>query len=302
MLIHLFGATSSVGLALQLIANKQGSDFTFIPYSRVIPVSVEGDYAFDFNSPIAFEPAGEIGAPSIWINFAPIWLFATFFDFISRSRPEFLHGLNGLIACSSSSAITKRFSANSFDRELVERLTSAEDQLLQACGLLHVPCTILQPSMIYGQVGSLGDRNISRLIQLMRRAPCLPLPAQSGLRQPIHASQLAAVTLHLAEHMVVAPRDFSLLQRIALGGDSTLSYAEMMRALQQAQPAGDAARHCRLLPLPNRLFFSLATPLLLRSPKAFEAVLRMGANLSGFTPAHQLLGREPQPFPLLPLA
>jgi hypothetical protein len=41
---------------------------------------------------------------------------------------------------------------------------------------------------------------------------------------------------------------------------------------------------------------------LLPSPKAFEAVLRMGANLSGFTPAHQLLGREPQPFPVLPLA
>jgi hypothetical protein len=39
-----------------------------------------------------------------------------------------------------------------------------------------------------------------------------------------------------------------------------------------------------------------------RSPKAFEAILRMGSNFSGYTPAHQLLGREPQPFPVLPLA
>ena len=76
----------------------------------------------------------------------------------------------------------------------------------------------------------------------------------------------------------------------------------MISALQQAQPVDDLARRCRLLPIPNRLFFSLAAPLLLRSPKAFEAVLRMGSNLSGFTPAHQLLGREPQPFPVLPLA
>jgi hypothetical protein len=76
----------------------------------------------------------------------------------------------------------------------------------------------------------------------------------------------------------------------------------MVRALQFAQPVGDPARRCRLVPIPNRLFFSLASPLLLRSPKAFEAVLRMGANLSGFTPAHQLLGREPQSFPVLPLA
>jgi hypothetical protein len=93
-----------------------------------------------------------------------------------------------------------------------------------------------------------------------------------------------------------------LPERITLGGDTTLTYAAMISALQEAQPATDPARRCRLLPIPNRLFFSLAAPLLLRSPKAFEAVLRMGANLSGFTPAHQLLGRELQPFPVLPLA
>jgi hypothetical protein len=38
--------------------------------------------------------------------------------------------------------------------------------------------------------------------------------------------------------------------------------------------------------------------LLLRSPKAFEAVLRMGVDLAGFPPAHQLLVESPQPFPL----
>jgi hypothetical protein len=96
--------------------------------------------------------------------------------------------------------------------------------------------------------------------------------------------------------------DASLPARIALGGDTTLSYADMIRALQQAQPPGDPARRCRLLPVPNRLFFLLAAPLLLRSPKAFEAVLRIGADLAGFTPAHQLLGREPESFPVLPLA
>jgi len=42
--------------------------------------------------------------------------------------------------------------------------------------------------------------------------------------------------------------------------------------------------------------------MLLHSPKAFEAVLRMGANLADFTPAHQLLGTDPQTFPVLPLS
>jgi hypothetical protein len=72
----------------------------------------------------------------------------------------------------------------------------------------------------------------------------------------------------------------------------------MLQALQQAQPPGDPARRCRLLPIPNRLFLLLAAPLLLRSPKAFEAVLRMGADLAGFLPAHQLLAEPPQPFPV----
>jgi hypothetical protein len=76
----------------------------------------------------------------------------------------------------------------------------------------------------------------------------------------------------------------------------------MIRAIQQAQPLDDKARQCRLLPISNRFFFLLSAPLLLTSPKTFEAVLRMGANLSGFTCAHQLLGLEPKPFPLLPLA
>ena len=76
----------------------------------------------------------------------------------------------------------------------------------------------------------------------------------------------------------------------------------MTRALQQAQPPGDPAHRCRLLPIPNKLFLAIASPLLLRFPKAFEVVLRMGANSSDFTPALHILGNEPQPFPVLPLA
>ena len=74
-----------------------------------------------------------------------------------------------------------------------------------------------------------------------------------------------------------------------------------MRWRPEATDPGDRARRCRLLPLPPRLFLSLASPLLLLSPKRFEAVLRMGADLAGFTPAHRLLGASPEPFPVLPL-
>ena len=296
MELHLFGAATPTGEAFIQQFAKTGRPWPLHAYSRRSAATPA-----DFTNPAAFRPAGYPTAPSLWITFGPIWLLAPFLEQLALEHPERLAVLRGLIACSSSSAITKRFAANRFDRELVTRLSGAEDQLLSTCRRLQVPCHILQPTLIYGQAGPYSDRNLSKLLQLLRRLPCLPLPVETGLRQPIHASQLAAVALHIAERLRVSGCDPSLPERITLGGDTTLTYTAMIRALQQAQSVGDPARRCRLLPIPNRLFFSLAAPLLLRSPKAFEAVLRMGANLSGFTPAHQLLGRDPQPFPVLPL-
>ena len=297
MELHLFGAATPTGEAFRQQAANTDLHWPLHAYSRRSAATPA-----DFTNPAAFRPAGSPGAPALWISFGPIWLLASFLDQLALEHPQRLAGLRGLIACSSSSVITKRFAANRFDRELVLRLSAAESELLAICRRLEVPCRILQPTLIYGQAGPYGDRNLSKLLQLLRRLPCLPLPAESGLRQPIHASQLAAVALHIAEQLRGSGCDPSLPECITLGGDTTLSYASMISALQHAQPADDPARRCRLLPIPNRLFFSLAAPLLLRSPKAFEALLRMGANLSGFTPAHQLLGCEPQPFPVLPLA
>jgi len=297
MHLHLFGAATPTGEAMKQQLRSAHPEFQLVAYSRrdssLLPV--------DFGDPCSFRPGGEPSASSLWISFGPIWLLAPFLERLALKHPQQLQGLCGVIACSSSSAITKRFAANRFDRELVARLTTAEDRLIATCRRLELPCRILRPTLIYGRVGPYVDRNLSRLIGLMRQLPLLPLPAHTGLRQPIHASQLAAVALELVRQFSTSGWDPQLLQRIALGGDSELSYAAMLRALQQSLPHTDPARRCRVLSLPNRLFYAAATPLLLQSPKAFEAVLRMGSDLSGFTPAHQLLKAKPQPFPVLPL-
>jgi len=301
--LHLFGAATPTGEAFrqQTFREQTFREQTVWPvvaYSRRPEAAPATSHRADFTDPASFYPAGEPGQPAIWISFAPIWLLAPFLEQLASEHPERLKDLIGLIACSSSSALTKRYATNRFDRQLVARLITAEDQLLATCRRLSVPCRILRPTLIYGQAGPYSDRNLSRLLALLRRLPLLPLPDETGLRQPIHARQLAAVALHLARQLRGSGWDASLPERLALGGDTTLSYTALLQALQQAQPLADPARRCRLLPIPNRLFFALATPLLLRSPKAFEAVLRMGADLAGFTSAHQLLGESPQPFPL----
>lgn len=296
-MIHLFGASTPTGEALRNLAQQD-----LVGYSRKVSTEVGWLHPADLKEPSLFHPPGSPSDSALWISLAPIWLFSSFLEQLAKLHPERLHNICGVIACSSSSCITKRFASNSFDRQLVIKLIAAEDQLISTCQKLSVPCRILRPTLIYGQAGDLHDRNLSRLTNLMRRLPLLVLPMESGLRQPIHVRQLAAVVLHLADQAASSGWNPALPERIAIGGDTTLTYAQMISTLQRVQPYGDPARHCRLLLIPNRLFFLLASPLLLFSPKAFEAVLRMGANLSGFTPAHEFLGSKAVPFPVLPVA
>ena len=240
-------------------------------------------------------------SPSMILSLGPIWHLAPFLVQLFQHKPELFRHLRAVIACSSSSADTKRFAANRYDKALVQRLTRAEDQLTELCLQHRLSGVILRPTLIYGRSGPYQDRNLSRLIQLMRRLPCLPLPASSGLRQPIHCRQLAGVMLRYAEQTSEQASP-GTLTTLSLGGDECLSYEALLIRLQQALPEGDRGRRCHLLRLPNRLLTALASPLALRSPSGFEALLRMGADLAGFTPAHVLLQTPPQPFPLEPIA
>ena len=296
MEIHLFGAATPSGESFRQQHSSSHCSLPLIPYSR----RLEGTSNVDLLDPSSFRPGGTPQTPWLLISFAPIWLLAPFLNHLVDSHPERLSFMRGIIACSSSSAITKRFATNDFDRQLVARLTTAEDQLLSTCRHRSTVQNIATYPYIR-PCGTLADRNLSRLIALMRRLPILPLPAHTGLRQPIHASQLAAVVMGFVRQFTTTGGDPLLSELIALGGDSELSYSSMFLALQQSLPLTDSARRCRLLPLPSRLFYAVASPLLLFSPKAFEALMRMGANLSGFTPVHQLLQTKPQPFPVPPL-
>lgn len=297
MQLHLFGARTPSGEALRQQLCATHPALPLVAYSRSDPSLSHAD----FSDPGTFRFGGDPGVPGLLVSFGPIWLLAPFLEQLAIEHPEILQSLRGLIVCSSSSAITKRFATNHFDRLLVSRLITAEEKILSICRQLDLSCRIIRPTLIYGSVNSFVDQNLSYLIALMRRLPLLPLPADTGLRQPIHAIQLAAVVLEWVHQFTTTGWDPQLSQRIALGGDCELSYAAMLRALQRTLPQTDSARRCRFLFVPNRLFYSAAAPLILYSPKAFEAVLRMGSDLSGFTPVHQLLKSNPQPFPLLPL-
>ena len=294
--IHVFGATTPAGKSFVNQVKSTRPNWTIYQYSR------HYSRAFDLSDPAAFVPSGDISAPSIWVNFAPIWLFAPFVNYLVSCSSDSISELVGIVSCSSSSAITKRFAFNSFDRELSSRLSTSEGQLLSVCRHLDIRCSLLQPSLVYGRVDAYHDNNLRRITQQLRRFPILFLPQNTGLRQPIHASQLAAAVASLADKMAQARLSPCLQHRILIGGDTTLTYHQMIKTLKYSFGSSDPASRCLLILIPNRLFFLIAALLLIRSPKAYEAVLRMSADLSGFTPVHQILGCEPQAFPVHPLA
>jgi len=293
--VLLFGATSPSGLAF-----LQGAGSLAVTVAGRRRPEGYADGPFQLCDLRAADSLDQPLAGTL-VSFAPLWDLAPFLARLAQQHPERLAGVRAVVACSSSSVITKRFAFNRFDRDLVQRLTASQDLLIRTCQGLGLPCRIVAPTLIYGQVGAYGDRNLSQLLQWMRRFPLLPLPADTGLRQPIHASQLAAVVRTLAMALVRPTDGIPMGDVLAVGGDDTLTYHELLLRLQQQCDPSDRARRCRFVTMPAWLFRALAAPLLVAAPKGFEAVMRMQVDLAGFHPAHRLVGEEPRSFPVPPL-
>lgn len=238
----------------------------------------------------------------ILVSFAPIWLLAPYLMHLSRNKPESLRNLQGIIACSSSSFITKKFAFNSYDKELSFKLNQAHEILKDLSTQIQIPCQILAPAMVYGQVSDYSDMNISRIIHLLQILPFILLPKTIGLRQPIHASQLASVAKRQAEKMMSDHWQSDEPAIIILGGDMIISYREMIIRLKACLDNEDPGKKCRIIAIPDRLFLFIVAPLLPINPKLFEAIMRIRSNLSGFTMAYEILEELPKDFPVLPLA
>ena len=291
-IIHLFGASTPTGEAYRRQASHNKLPQQIKAYSRHDSELTHLDFrrpeSFSFNSS---------DEESIWVSFGPIWLLAGFFEYFDQKQPEVLDKLKGVVICSSSSANTKRYAFNAYDKELVQKLRASEERIQVICQQRSILSVIIRPTMIYGQVGPYQDSNISRLSKAIATYPFILFPNQSGERQPIHAGQLAAIALKITGDIETDLVDISLL--LEVGGDETLSYFAMLKRLQSSNNKEEQRRRCRLFTIPNQLFFFLAAPIALFSLKRYEAILRIGADLAGFTPASSLLQQPPALFPVV---
>ena len=144
------------------------------------------------------------------IYLAPLAFFADFHDLF---RP-----LRRAVVFSSTSRFSKDGSDDRGERQMARAMAEDEARIvgLAEPGMV----TLLRPTLIYG-AGL--DQNLTRVAGWIARTRRFPLQgAAAGLRQPVHAADLAQAAATLA--LGTEP----MRQSYALGGASTLSYREMI--------------------------------------------------------------------------
>ena len=159
--------------------------------------------------------------------------------------------LKRVVVFSSTSVLTKYDSEVAAERDLIEKLADAEQRIRATCEARGIEWTILRPTLIYAEG---RDTNITPLSRLIRRFGFMPLVGGApGLRQPVHAEDLAIGAISAASSASAANKTYSL------PGAETLTYKEMIGRIF------DSLRlPRRTIPVPALLWrglFALAKPL-----------------------------------------
>jgi nucleoside-diphosphate-sugar epimerase len=148
------------------------------------------------------------------------------------------------VVFSSSSVETKRASDNPAEREQIRDMLALESELQLSAKTRGSKLVIFRPTLIYG-CGL--DTNISQLAKWIRRFGFMPVNGRAtGLRQPVHADDLASVAVTALLSEVVCP------DVMTLTGGETLSYSDMVSRIFSA-----LEKPVRLLHLPQWLFVLL---------------------------------------------
>ena len=265
------GATSLIGAFLPGVAQGR-------PLLGVSRAAREGGgYAWaraDLADPHAVLPRARAA-----LSLSPVWLLADALPALERA------GVRRVVAVSSTSRWTKAASPHASERETARRLADGEAALEAWAAPRGIGWTVLRPTLIYAEG---RDANVSRLAALARRWRGLPLAGDgAGLRQPVHAQDLARGALQALASPAAAGRAYDL------PGGETLSYRAMCERVFEG-----LGRRPRLLPLPPgvwRAGLALAGPLLPGATAAMGA--RMACDLTfDPVPAARDFGWAPRDF------
>ena len=250
--VLVLGATSLIGGHLMARLVDEGLDPVAV--SRRPPAGDACWIGGDLTDPGVAEhlpPAATV------FSLSPIWLLPAVLPALKA------RGMVRLLAFSSTSRFTKTSSPEAGERAVAKALADAEDAVEAWCARHGVAWTILRPTLIYDEG---HDENVSRIARLVKRFHVMPLcGAGEGLRQPVHADDLAAGALAAAHAPAARDRAYDLV------GGETLTYRAMVDRVFEG-----LGKRPRALPMPAWLF-----SLLMRLTKPFYpgATAAMGTRM-----------------------
>ncbi|MBV6806209.1 NAD-dependent epimerase/dehydratase family protein [Xanthomonas euvesicatoria] len=146
-----------------------------------------------------------------------------------------------IVAFGSTSVEVKEHSIDAAERDVAQRLATAEQVLFSAARARGASATVLRPTLVYGAG---RDKTLTQIAGLAQRTGAFVLPANAtGLRQPVHVEDLASAALAVVGQPATQQRSY------AVGGGEVLAYTQMVERVLEALP-----RPARLYQVPPSLF------------------------------------------------
>ena len=159
----------------------------------------------------------EASNADILIHLAPLPLLISLLD------GGDLNALRRVVAVGTTSVFTKADSRASDERASITAQRQAEQALAKAGQTLGFRWTLLRPTLVYDGI---HDKNIAHIARFIARFGFFPVvePA-SGMRQPLHATDLAWACTAVLDNPQTETRSYNL------AGGQVLSYRNMVEAV-----------------------------------------------------------------------
>lgn len=209
------GASGQIGLNALALALARGADLVAVVHTT--PLGFAHPRLTELQADLAAPSAAVFPRADILIHTAPIWV-------LPKALPAIMAaGARRAVVFGSQSVFGKRDSLNAAEQAVVDALASGEEKVARLAAEQGLDLTVLRPTMTYG----MGlDVNITRMAQTIRRFRIVPIsPPASGLRQPVHARDLAEAALAAWDNPATFGRSYNL------GGGDQMSYRAMVERL-----------------------------------------------------------------------
>lgn len=217
----------------------------------------------------------------ILIHLAPLWLLPPLLPILGSRK------IVRIIGFGSTSLFSKTASADGSERQLAARLGLAEETIARTSHDLEIRWTVFRPTLVYDGV---HDGNVAMIRRFIRRYGFFPLLGKArGLRQPVHADDLAQACLQALDHPATFCRAYNL------SGGETLEYRAMVERI-----AATPGRQAHFIRIPVWLFHGgirLARMLPGQRHLSTEMATRMNVDLCfDHADATRDFGFSPRPF------